>query len=92
MSKHLPYCGTCGEECHPVGYRDGEPICESCALAWIEDAAKDAPEKPDPRDPDYSREGIFQTHNCYRCNNGEEPCARGLKLRYLCDNLHARND
>ncbi len=40
--------------------------------------------------PDYSRKGIFQTHNCYQCNHGELPCKQGAWNR--CDNPRARND
>lgn len=46
--------------------------------------------KPDPRDPDYSRSGIFQDHNCYRCKNGEKPCVVGNPRQ--CEYPHARND
>ena len=46
--------------------------------------------KPDPRDPDYSRSGIFVNHNCSRCRNGELPCKRGAPNR--SDYPHARND
>jgi hypothetical protein len=45
----------------------------------------------DPRDPDYSRQGVFQTHNCYRCKDGERACVRGGNPRQ-CEFLHARND
>ncbi len=41
--------------------------------------------------PDYTRKGVFQTHNCGRCNNGEEPCKQADNPRY-CSYLHARND
>lgn len=44
----------------------------------------------DPRDPDYTREGLFQYHNCYRCEHGKKPCVQGSPRQ--CDNLHARND
>ena len=47
-------------------------------------------EKPDPRDPDHSRSGIFVNHNCYRCRNGKLPCKQGAPNR--CDYPHARND
>ncbi len=46
--------------------------------------------KPDPRDPDYSREGMFQTHNCWKCNDGAKPCVAGSPLQ--CEYPHARND
>jgi hypothetical protein len=45
---------------------------------------------PDPRDPDPSRDGVFQTHNCSRCQHGKRACVRGDPRR--CENLHARND
>jgi hypothetical protein len=44
----------------------------------------------DPRDPDYSREGIFVYHNCYRCDSGAKPCVRGNTNQ--CEYPHARND
>ena len=44
----------------------------------------------DPRDPDYSRKGIFIHHNCYRCNDGTLPCVRGNPNS--CEFPHARND
>ena len=52
------------------------------------------PEKScrDPRDPDYSREGIFQDHNCWRCKSGALPCVKGKGNERNCDTLHARND
>lgn len=50
---------------------------------------------PDPRDPDYSREGrqgrgsFFCNHNCYRCKDGELPC---VTKSGVCEYPHARND
>jgi len=44
----------------------------------------------DPRDPDYSREGRFVWHNCWRCNNGNKPCVQRDPSQ--CEYLHARND
>jgi len=46
----------------------------------------------DPRDPDYSREGVFQDHNCWRCKSGALPCIKGKGNERNCDTLHARND
>jgi len=46
--------------------------------------------KPDPRDPDRSRSGIFVDHNCWRCEHGEKPCVSGHPNR--CAYPHARND
>jgi len=40
--------------------------------------------------PDYSRKGIFQTHSCAYCRDGELPCKQGGAHR--CDNPRARND
>lgn len=48
--------------------------------------------KPDPRDPDPSREGIFRDHNCWRCKDGALPCVKGKGRERDCDTLHARND
>jgi uncharacterized Fe-S cluster protein YjdI len=44
----------------------------------------------DPRDPDYSREGIFIYHNCWKCDSGSRPCVRGNPRQ--CEFPHARND
>jgi len=46
--------------------------------------------KPDPRDPDHSRTGMFVYHNCWKCQSGEKPCVRGNPGR--CEFPHARND
>jgi hypothetical protein len=40
--------------------------------------------------PDYSRKGVFQDHNCWRCKSGELPCVKGNPRD--CETLHARND
>jgi len=48
------------------------------------------PTKPDPRDPDPSRSGIFRDHNCSYCKNGEKPCVQGNPLQ--CEFPMARND
>jgi hypothetical protein len=45
---------------------------------------------PDPRDSEYSRPGLFSTHNCWRCKNGAELCIRGYPSR--CEYPYARND
>lgn len=58
------------------------------ALAKLEE--KWRADKPDPRDPDYSRSGIFQTHNCWKCANGAKPCVSGSSRQ--CEYPHARND
>ncbi len=52
--------------------------------------AKATEGRTDPREPDYSRPGLFATHNCSRCDNGRKPCAQGAPNR--CDNPRARND
>lgn len=46
--------------------------------------------RPDPRDPDYSRKGIFIHHNCYRCKSGELSCIAGNPSK--CPYPKARND
>ena len=54
------------------------------------DKAKRTIVERDPRDPDYSREGIFILHNCWRCQNGAARCASGNPRQ--CEYPHARND
>lgn len=49
-----------------------------------------APRTLDPREDDPTREGIFRSHNCWRCSHGARPCARGAANR--CEYPHARND
>jgi len=44
----------------------------------------------DPRDPDYSRIGMFVLHNCARCDDGKKPCVIGNPSQ--CEYPHARND
>jgi hypothetical protein len=46
--------------------------------------------KPDPRDPDYTKDGIFRFHNCWRCRDGKLKCAQGNPRQ--CSMPHARND
>lgn len=49
------------------------------------------PARPDPRDPDHSRTGVFVYHNCWRCYDGQLPCVTPGGSAG-CPNLHARND
>jgi hypothetical protein len=44
----------------------------------------------DPREDDPTREGIFRSHNCWKCQDGAKPCVRGATNR--CEYPHARND
>lgn len=46
--------------------------------------------KIDPRDPDYSQEGMFVLHNCWKCQNGAARCVSGNPRQ--CEYPHARND
>ena len=46
--------------------------------------------RPDPRDPDPTRRGKFQLHNCQACDHGRLPCRQGDVTN--CDNPRARND
>lgn len=46
--------------------------------------------RPDPREPDHSRQGIFVYHNCWKCRDGAAPCTNGNPN--LCDYPRARND
>jgi len=48
------------------------------------------PAPVDPRADDPTREGIFRSHNCWRCQDGTKPCAQGHPNR--CDYPRARND
>jgi hypothetical protein len=47
-------------------------------------------QSPDPREDDPTREGIFRSHNCSRCQDGAKPCVRGATNR--CEYPRARND
>ncbi len=46
--------------------------------------------KPDPRDPDHTRSGVFVLNNCWRCRSGEVPCVNGNPNQ--CSYPVARND
>lgn len=47
----------------------------------------------DPRDPDWSRPGIFATHNCWKCRDGSAPHRCPTPERPgNCGYPHARND
>ena len=50
---------------------------------------EDAPSK-DGREPDYTREGIFVYHDCWKCQHGAKPCPHAGAHR--CEYPHARND
>ena len=63
--------------------------CPECDGAGC-NAPKAMGVKPDPRDPDHTRSGIFVYHNCSKCGNGEKPCVNGSPGR--CDYPQARND
>ncbi len=54
------------------------------------DKPKESIIKPDPRDSDHTREGIFVYHNCSYCDSGKRPCRQGNPNR--CEYPHARND
>ena len=67
--------------CGPSGNR----CVDRCAFEYLA-----APE-PEP-DPFYrpDLQGIFRDHRCWKCNDGEKPCAMGGTHR--CDYPRARND
>lgn len=47
----------------------------------------------DPRDPDYSRPGIFAYHNCWKCKDGTQPERCPTRERPgNCGYPYARND
>lgn len=70
------------------GYASPESCERAIRALDPEQIAKEA--KPDPRDPDPSREGVFRDHNCWKCKNGLLPCV--AKTPRNCEFLHARND
>ena len=72
------------EEAPASKYGKFQLLCVDC----LNDLEDEAFEKA--MSPDYSRQGIFQTHNCAYCRDGELPCKQGGAHR--CDNLRARND
>lgn len=60
------------------------------ARRLVYDKAKRTIVQVDPRDPDYSRTGIFINHNCWKCDSGKKPCPHGGA--HNCEHPHARND
>lgn len=74
-------CSACGG----IGFVGVEyrPITE-------DDLEEPAPSRPDPRDPDLERPGIFCDHNCWKCKNGAGECVNGNPRQ--CEYPHARND
>ena len=46
--------------------------------------------KPDPRDPDPTRAGIFVYHDCWKCQSGAKSCV--VDNPRQCEFPHARND
>ena len=60
---------------------------------WVAREMKKVSPKVDPRDPDYSRPGIFAHHNCWKCKNGSQPNLCPTPDRPgNCGYPHARND
>lgn len=58
---------------------------------WKSTEPDDGREPPvDPREPDYSRPGIFATHNCWKCQHGRLTCVT-LDPRG-CEYPRARNE
>jgi hypothetical protein len=92
-------CQACGSrlvtgDWHRPG-SGGSIQCAHCRPKFVpnpepEDVSQMVRIGPDPRDPDTSRDGIFQTHNCVGCDSGRLPCKQGHP--HNCDNLMARND
>lgn len=54
------------------------------------DEGKEGASAVDAREDDPTREGIFRSHNCWKCEHGAKPCVQGGWNR--CDNPRARND
>lgn len=46
-------------------------------------------DKPDSRDPDHSRSGMFVHHNCWACLSGKRPCVNDNPRS--CEYPQARN-
>lgn len=48
---------------------------------------------PEGWDTDETKRGIFRSHSCWKCRDGEKPCPFQKPGReYLCEYPHARND
>lgn len=56
---------------------------------WSEDYPDPEDDHAEMRD-DPSKSGIFRSHNCWRCSDGEKPCVNGAPNR--CAYPYARND
>ena len=80
---------------HATRCRCGNTLPKAATARW---AAKDrlwydchlCRPRPAPRDPDPTRRGKFQLHNCHACDHGRLPCQQGDVTN--CDNPRARND
>lgn len=59
-------------------------------FGWLDEFEATIRTPRDPRDPDYSRPGIFAEHNCWKCKNGTKPCVGGNP--HACEYPRARND
>lgn len=66
------------------GVANGAPTPSTPELSVAERVA------PHPCEDDPTREGIFRSHNCWKCDHGAKPCVRGGWNR--CDYPRARND
>ena len=89
---HL-FCPRCNRAFDPT---TGEQIAN---WAWrivgdgFQSTSKRIASKPDPRDPDHSRTGIFVLHNCWKCRDGRDLSRCPTPDRPgNCGYPHARND
>lgn len=79
-----------GSICFGVFKEGGDYAFSRMTLIDFLAAVRTITEGIDPRDPDYSRPGIFALHNCWKCNDGKRPCVNGNPAQ--CDYPRARND
>lgn len=75
------------------------PACNGTGIASCCDGAVGGPDEVtnggtvDPRNPDYSRPGIFATHNCWKCSDGIDlSCCPTPDRPGNCGYSHARDD
>lgn len=64
---------------HPPGCPDSDWCSGNGVCYWdcqgdpdADTARRSLEPSEDPRDPDYSRPGIFAHHNCWRCKDGTD--------------------
>jgi len=74
------------QDCPPIGYPTDRTRCLPCPRRLVYDKDR----RTIVRASEPAKTGMFILHNCWKCKDGELPCAQGSPRQ--CEFPHARND